>query len=274
MRRADPFLLSDDGSFITATDLAVDGGYMGMGPEGLGKTTVLAGSAIALKQRGTRQCDFPIVDTHLHVWDPAHLRYPWLEDIPFLNKPYLLEDYRAACGPIAVEKMVFVQCEADFSPFMEEAEWVPGWPGRRTGASRGSCPGRPLEKGDAARPDLEKLRTQSADQGHPAHHPVRAGPGVLPAPGIRAGRAGPADYGLHFDICINHRQMANTIEMVRQCPNVTFILDHIGKPDIKNHVLEPWKRQISRPWPGSPTCGARCRAWSPKPTTSTGPGKT
>jgi len=38
------FLLSDDASFITAADLAVDGGYMGMGPEGLGKTTVLAGS--------------------------------------------------------------------------------------------------------------------------------------------------------------------------------------------------------------------------------------
>lgn len=38
------FLLSEDASFITAADLAVDGGYMGMGPEGLGKTTVLAGS--------------------------------------------------------------------------------------------------------------------------------------------------------------------------------------------------------------------------------------
>ncbi len=39
------FLLSDDASFITGTDLAVDGGYMGMGPEGLGKTTILAGSS-------------------------------------------------------------------------------------------------------------------------------------------------------------------------------------------------------------------------------------
>jgi len=38
------FLLSDDASFITSTDLAIDGGYNGMGPEGLGKTTVLAGS--------------------------------------------------------------------------------------------------------------------------------------------------------------------------------------------------------------------------------------
>ena len=38
------FLLSDDASFITAADLPIDGGYLGMGPEGLGKTTVLAGS--------------------------------------------------------------------------------------------------------------------------------------------------------------------------------------------------------------------------------------
>ena len=38
------FLLSDDASFITATDLPIDAGYQSMGPEGLGKTTILAGS--------------------------------------------------------------------------------------------------------------------------------------------------------------------------------------------------------------------------------------
>ena len=39
------FLLSDDASFITGTDLAIDAGYCAMGPEGLGKTTRFAGSA-------------------------------------------------------------------------------------------------------------------------------------------------------------------------------------------------------------------------------------
>ena len=38
------FLLSDDASFITGTDLPIDGGYLGMGSEGIGETTVIAGS--------------------------------------------------------------------------------------------------------------------------------------------------------------------------------------------------------------------------------------
>ena len=38
------FLLSNDASFITGTDLPIDGGYLAMGPEGIGETTVIAGS--------------------------------------------------------------------------------------------------------------------------------------------------------------------------------------------------------------------------------------
>lgn len=38
------FLLSDDASFITAADLPIDGGYQGMGSEGIGKASKFAGS--------------------------------------------------------------------------------------------------------------------------------------------------------------------------------------------------------------------------------------
>ena len=38
------FLLSEDASCITGTDLPVDGGYLAMGPEGLGENTAFAGS--------------------------------------------------------------------------------------------------------------------------------------------------------------------------------------------------------------------------------------
>jgi NAD(P)-dependent dehydrogenase (short-subunit alcohol dehydrogenase family) len=39
------FLLSDEASFITAAEVMVDGGYCGMGPEGLGEASSFAGSA-------------------------------------------------------------------------------------------------------------------------------------------------------------------------------------------------------------------------------------
>jgi len=152
---------------------------------------------------------FPIVDTHLHIWDLGRLRYPWLPNVPKINRSHLIDEYRSACGPVAVAKMVFLQCECDPVQFQEEADWVTEV-ARADPRIRGVVPWAPLEKGDGAEAELARL----------ASNPL--------VKGIR----------------INHLQLANTLKLVRQCPNVSFILDHIGKPDIKGRVLDPWRAEL------------------------------
>ncbi len=60
---------------------------------------------------------------------------------------------------------------------------------------------------------------------------------------VRGARLLP-EFGFSFDICIKHHQLAAAVELVRQCPATSFILDHIAKPDIANHLLDPWREQM------------------------------
>ena len=51
-------------------------------------------------------------------------------------------------------------------------------------------------------------------------------------------------YNLSFDICIDPRQFEHTIEMVRRCPSVSFVLDHMGKPEVKENRLGSWRESM------------------------------
>lgn len=189
--------------------------------------------------------DFPLVDTHLHVWDPALLRYPWLDDTPLLNKPYLPADYAKACGAVAVDRMVFIQCEADFGQYMEEAEWVIRLAREEDPRIQGIVPWAPLEQGEAVRSALARLAQNPLIKGIRRIIQFEPDPEFCLRPDFVRGVQALPDYGLHFEICIVHTQMANAIKLVEQCPDVTFILDHIGKPDIKHHILDPWKQELA-----------------------------
>ena len=192
--------------------------------------------------------NFPIVDTHLHIWDLGRLSYPWLDGVPMLNKNHLIEDYRLACGPVAVAKMVFLQCECDFAQFQAEADWVTEV-ARIDPRIRGIVPWAPLEKGEAAGGALVKLAANPLVKGVRRIIQFEADQEFCLQPAfVRGVQLLPA-HGLSFDLCINHRQLANTIKLVRQCPEVRFVLDHIGKPDIKAGLLDPWRaelRELSR----------------------------
>jgi L-fuconolactonase len=187
--------------------------------------------------------NFPIVDTHLHIWDLGRLRYPWLASVPMLNKNHLIEDYRRACGKVQVAKMVFLQCECDPAQFQQECDWVTEV-ARVEPRIRGIVPWAPLEKGEAAGDALSKLAANPLVKGIRRIIQFEPNPEFCLQPGFVRGVQALHAHGLSFDICINHTQLANTIKLVRQCPNVMFVLDHIAKPDIKAGDLDPWRAQL------------------------------
>lgn len=187
--------------------------------------------------------NFPIVDSHLHVWDTRRFDYPWLQSIPDLNKPFLLDDYNRACGPVTVERMVFVQCEAAFSQFLEEAQWVENL-ALEDARIQGIVPWAPLEKGEAARDDLERLAANPRVKGIRRIIQFEPDPDFCLRPDFVRGVQMLAGYDLSFDICIAPRHMENALQLVEKCPNIQFVLDHCAKPNIKDHELDPWRSNI------------------------------
>ncbi len=181
-----------------------------------------------------------IIDTHMHLWDPNALSYPWLAEVPTLNRPYLLDDYRAACGGHDVEQMVFVQCETP--QYLEEARWVAQLAEDEPRIA-GIVARAPLEE-DAAGVALEQLAQLPLVRGIRRMIQSEPDPAFCLQPNFIRGVKLLSNFDFTFDICISHSQLAGVIDMVRLCPEVTFILDHIAKPDIKNQVFDPWKAQI------------------------------
>lgn len=186
--------------------------------------------------------NFPITDTHVHLWDPTRLRYEWLDGILALNRPFLLADFDRLSAPIAVEKMVFVQCDCIMSQLAEEVAWVSQM-AEHDARVAGIVAGAPLENGDAVQADLAALASNPKVKGVRRILQAESAEFCL-QPSFIAGVQRLAQYDLTFDICIHHRQLANVIKLVAQSPNVTFVLDHIGKPDIESQLFEPWRADL------------------------------
>jgi predicted TIM-barrel fold metal-dependent hydrolase len=50
-----------------------------------------------------------------------------------------------------------------------------------------------------------------------------------------------AEHDLSFDLCVNASQLPDAISLVKAAPDVHFVLDHCGVPDVKARALDPWR---------------------------------
>lgn len=186
---------------------------------------------------------FPIVDSHVHLYDPAKLSYGWLKRVPRIDRRYDLADFDRCRGPVEVDKIVFAEVAVDPGLHLEEAAWVQALADEDP-RLQGMIAHAPLEKGAAVEADLEALKRFKTLRGIRRLIEVEADPSFCLEPGfLEAVRLLPK-HGLTFDICVKHWALTFGVELVKRCPEVSFVLDHIGKPGIRQGIAEPWKSQI------------------------------
>src|SRR5438874_3921378 len=66
----------------------------------------------------------PIIDAHVHLWNPEQFSMPWLAGIPRLYRPYGLQDYREQTRNLPIIGMVYIEVGVEPQEALREARYV------------------------------------------------------------------------------------------------------------------------------------------------------
>ena len=184
-----------------------------------------------------------VIDSHVHFWQPQQLRYLWLDEVPAISGPFTPQELGQATQGVDLQKIVFVQADCVPEQGLDEVAWVTEL-ARSEPRIQGIVAFAPLELGSqASTAYLDKLARYPLVKG--VRRLIQAeGAGFANRPEFITGVQQLARYGYSFDICIVHTQMSDAVQLVQQCPKITFVLDHFGKPAIAAQQMEPWTKQV------------------------------
>jgi L-fuconolactonase len=182
------------------------------------------------------------IDAHHHVWDLAAREQPWTTDIPLLRRTFTVDELRPALRAHRIDATVVVQTlpvEPETPELLRLAARDPqvaavvGWVeltapdvGDRL-ARLGELPG-----GEA----LVGVRHGVQDE---------ADPDWLLRPEVRRGIAAVGTAGLVYELLVRPDQLAAAVRTVADLPDVRFVLDHAGNPEIRPDALPPWAARLT-----------------------------
>lgn len=182
-----------------------------------------------------------IIDAHHHLWDPARRVYPWMsgDALAPIHRPYTVHDLRLTIGP-SVRATILVQT---VSSMQETAEFL-----ATAAASEGLVAGVVGWVDLTVPAELDRLLTIQG--GHllvGIRHQVEdePDPSWLLRPEILAGLRAIAAAGLPYDLLVRAPQRPAALAVAKQLPELSFILDHAGKPAIAAGEWDPWASWIT-----------------------------
>jgi L-fuconolactonase len=184
------------------------------------------------------------VDAHHHLWDPGRRNYTWMDGPEFdlIRRPFTPDHYRAVAVDHGVVQSIVVQALCT----VEETEELLSYAATD-----------PVVSGVVGWVDLT-----SPDAGDVLAR-LREGPGGgtlvgirhlvqdepdwewLLRPDVQRGLAAVAEAGLVYDLLVRPPQLPAAIETVARLPQLSFVLDHAGKPEIAAGTTEPWAEGLA-----------------------------
>ena len=181
-----------------------------------------------------------MIDAHHHFWKYKPEEYGWIDDtMSVLKQDYLPEDLELVLQKTNTSGTVVVQARQS----MDETRWLLEM------ASKHSFIKGVVGWLDLRSPVLEQQLKELAS--HPKlvglRHVIHDEPDddFMLGLDFMKGIAQLEAYELSYDLLLFPRHLTRAVKLARTFPNQRFVLDHLGKPDIKAGKMEPWKNDIA-----------------------------
>ncbi len=172
-----------------------------------------------------------IIDTHQHLWNLDRLNLPWVNRVPELNRSYKFTDYLKEAEISGVTRTVYMEVDAHPVDKQKEIDDITLHCQENSDLMLGM-----VVSADPGKPGFTEFL--GANSGNPfikgvrqvLHNPELASKYCLTPEFVQGIRAlGKRD--LLFDICIRPAELHDAVELCRQVPETTFVLDHCGNAD-------------------------------------------
>lgn len=181
------------------------------------------------------------IDAHQHFWLYNEKEFDWIDDdMSELKRDFLPEDLKACLTSIHFDGSIVVQARQS----LEETKWllelaqkfdfikgVVGWV-------------------DLCSPDITKQLKQFAN--NPFLKGVRhvihdeADDQFMLREEFQRGISVLKDFNLTYDLLLFPEHIPYALQLIEKFPEQLFVLDHIGKPDIKNKEISFWEENLTK----------------------------
>lgn len=179
-----------------------------------------------------------IIDTHLHLIYLDKFSYPWLSNVPPINRQWDAPSYFAEAEKLGIEAALHMEVNVPPQEAEDETAFVLTLDPRVVGAISGAYP----EQVDFPT-HLERMQREPRIRG--VRRLLQSDPDDLSSGEVFRGNVRRlAAAGLSFDLCVQSKQLDIARALAAACPDVQFVLDHCGNPLIASGDISAWRRDL------------------------------